>query len=102
MPDGVIEGEWGALYSLGDAGYRHFLPAYLRFSLRHPNSGFASVQATILSLTPSFSQKTFVGFDAAQRAAVIAFLETMDALGYDDIGNIGEALAYWRRAGGEK
>ena len=97
LPEATVEGEYAALFFLGPAGFRHFLPAYMAWVLRHPESGAAVVGSTIFALTPArgdlraFSLSKFSLFDAAQRAAVLAFLEALSP--YDDVA---AALAYWR------
>jgi hypothetical protein len=98
VSDEVVEYEYAALFFLSPAGLRHFLPAYMSYSLRHPDSGHAVVGSTVFALTPmpneptrSFSLSKFTLFDDAQRAAVVAFLEAMS--GHEDVAG---ALEHWR------
>ena len=102
LPDAAIEYEYAALFFLGPAGFRHFIPAYMSYALRHPRSDQAVVGSTIFALRPAaddlreFTLSKFTLFDASQRAAVLAFLEAMAKL--DDPGDatLADALAYWR------
>jgi hypothetical protein len=48
------ESEYAALSFLSPAGFRHFIPAYMRFTLRRLGSGAAAVNSTIWSLSPDF------------------------------------------------
>ena len=97
LSDEAVEFEYAALFFLGPAGFRHFLPAYMSFGLRHQDSGAAVVGSTVYALTPAqgdlrdFSMSKFALFDEAQRKAVLAFLEAM--AGHEDVD---EALEYWR------
>jgi len=97
LSDEAVEFEYAALFFLGPAGFRHFVPAYMSFGLRHQDSGAAVVGSTVYALTPAqvhlrdFSTSKFVQFDQAQRNAVLAFLEAM--AGHEDVD---EALEYWR------
>jgi hypothetical protein len=95
VPDAVIEQEYAALSFLSPAGFRHFIPAYMRRVLRHPGSGAAVVGSTLWSLTPEWSLVKFVDFDTAQRAAVITFLEAMTD--YDE--DAWRGLEYWLDTG---
>jgi hypothetical protein len=99
LTDEMIEREYAALSFLSPDGFRHFIPAYMGFTLRHVGSGAAVVGSTIWSLDPgayaeehlrAFTRSKLVGFDAAQRAATIAFLEAVD----DEDSR--HALAWWR------
>ncbi len=98
LPDASVEGEYAALFFLGPAGFRHFLPAYMSWSLRHRDSGAAAIQSTIFALTPApegplsaFVQSKHALLNLAQRAAVVSFLEAM--VGFEDVG---PALDHWR------
>jgi hypothetical protein len=99
VPDAVVEREYAALSFLSPGGFRHFLPAYLGFALRHLHTGAAAVDSTIWSLAPGFygdpALQDFVtsklaALDEAQRGAVVAFLEAVD------LPDAVTALAYWR------
>ncbi len=101
LDDATVEREYAALAFLAPEGFRHFLPAYLSFALRHPTSGAAAVGSVVYALGPldeeplaSFMRSKFAGFSAAQSAAVVAFLEAMRP--YEDVT---DALAYWTSPG---
>lgn len=99
VPDDVVEREYAALAFLSPAGFRHFLPAYLSWALRHPDGGAAVVGSTIFALAPmdgdprlrEFMLSKLALFDDSQRAAVVAFLEAMAA--FEDVT---PALTHWR------
>jgi hypothetical protein len=102
VPDAVIEHEYAGLFFLGPAGFRHFLPAYLSYALRHPHTDQFVVESTIFALRPAtddlreFTLSKFSLFDREQRAAVRAFLEAMVAFDNFVDSTLAEALAYWR------
>ena len=99
LSDEAVEFEYAALFFLGPAGFRHFLPAYMSFALRHQDGGAAVVGSTVYALRPAqgdlreFSLSKFDLFDQAQRKAVLAFLEAM--AGHEDVD---EAIEHWRSA----
>ena len=102
VPEAILEQEYAALFFLSPAAFRHFLPAYMSYALRHPGTDQAVVGSTVFALRPAtddlreFALSKFTLFDAPQRAAVLAFLEAMAKL--DDFGDetLAEALAHWR------
>ena len=106
LPDELVESEYAALSFLSPDGFRHFIPAYMGFTLRHLTSGAAAVDSTIWSLAPVFyadaGLKDFVVSKLAsltedQRAAVIAFLDSIRELGDEYLAEqAGKALGYWR------
>jgi len=106
LPDAVVESEYAALSFLSAAGFRHFIPAYMGFALRHLDSGAAAVESTIWSLSPEiyddpglgeFARSKFVLLDDRQRAAATGFLETVRTLGDEYHARDAErALAWWR------
>jgi hypothetical protein len=106
MPDELVESEYAALSFLSPDGFRHFIPAYMSFTLRHLESGAAAVDSTIWSLSPviytdpglrEFVLSKLAGLTAAQREAVLEFLEAIRELGDDyDADQAAQALAYWR------
>jgi hypothetical protein len=108
LPDELVESEYAALSFLSPDGFRHFIPAYMGFTLRHLGSGAAAVDSTIWSLAPVFYEdagiQDFVvsklsSLTDDQRAAVVAFLEAIRELGDDYVaGQACQALAYWRDA----
>jgi hypothetical protein len=105
MPDSLVESEYAALSFLSPSGFRHFVAAYLRFALTNLESGAAAVDSTIWSLSPEFYDgqelrefvaSKLVALDDGQRAAVIAFLEAVQAAGDEqDRGYAETALRYW-------
>jgi hypothetical protein len=106
MPNSLVESEYAALSFLSPPGFRHFIPAYLGFALRHLDSGAAAVDSTIWSLSPEFYDsdelREFVAsklaaLDEEQRAAVVTFLEAVRALGDEQDREYAEkALRHWR------
>jgi hypothetical protein len=108
MPDELIEAEYAALSFLSPAGFRHFIPAYMSFALRHLGSGAAAVHATIWSLSPdvnrdpelrAFAVSKLSQLTGPERAAAVAFLGAIGELGDAyDADEAGKALDYWRNA----
>ena len=106
LPDELVESEYAALSFLSPDGFRHFIPAYMGFTLRHLGSGAAAVDSTIWSLAPVFYEDAglhdFVisklsSLTESQREAVIAFLEAIREIGDDYVADqAGQALAWWR------
>jgi hypothetical protein len=97
LPDASIENGYEALAFLSPAGFRHFLPAYMSWVLRHPDSGAAVVGSTIFALTPvvegplrSFMVSKFNLLDGVQKAAVVSFLRMLS--NFEDVR---AALDYW-------
>jgi hypothetical protein len=106
MRDELVESEYAALSFLSPDGFRHFIPAYMGFTLRHLDSGAAAVDSTIWSLAPVFYEdqgiQEFVvsklsSLTDVQRAAAIAFLEAVREDGDGYLAEQAEkALGYWR------
>ena len=106
LPDELVESEYAALSFLSPDGFRHFIPAYMGFTLRRLDSGAAAVDSTIWSLAPvfyedaaiqDFTVSKFASFTESQRAAVIAFLEAVVETGDDYVADqAGKALSWWR------
>ena len=106
LDDATIEREYAALSFLSPAGFRHFIPAYLRFALCHLDTGAAAVDSTIWSLSPyryddpglqSFTESKLDPLDGRQRAAAIAFLDAVRELGDEHVAAEAElALRWWR------
>ena len=102
VPDDVVEREYAAPSFLSASGFLHFLPAYMRFVLRHPDGGAAVVSSTIWSLQPSlydedlaaFARSKFVLLETSHKLAIVAFLEAMES--YEDTSG---ALRDWGAAG---
>jgi hypothetical protein len=105
LDDATVEREYAALAFLSPAGFRHFIPAYLRFALRRLDSGAAAVDSTIWSLSPprydapglqSFTASKLEALDERQRAAAVAFLEAVRELGDEHAAAEAElALSWW-------
>jgi hypothetical protein len=104
VPDEVVVREYAALSFLSPAGYRQFIPAYMRFSLRHLDGGDAAVDSTIWSLglddysderMRAFTRSKWGELDAAQRAAVLAFLRAVGSLGCGREQDVARALPFW-------
>jgi hypothetical protein len=80
---GTLEQEWAAIYSMSPAGFRHFIPAYMTFSLSYPGQGSASEESTITALTPGqgwiyeYRRSQHSALTDAEAAAVVVFLETI-------------------------
>jgi len=106
MPDELVESEYAALSFLSPGGFRHFIPAYMGFTLRHLATGAAAVDSTIWSLAPAvyadpsvrdFVVSKLVSLTKSQRAAVLAFLDAIRELGDDYAAEQADkALRYWR------
>lgn len=106
LPDELVESEYAALSFLSPDGFRHFIPAYMGFTLRRLDSGAAAVGSTIWSLAPVFYEDTaiqdftvskFASLSDAQREAIAAFLEAVVELGDDYVAEqAGKALSWWR------
>ena len=106
LDDATVEREYAALSFLSPAGFRHFIPAYLSFALRHLDSGAAAVDSTIWSLSPpryddpglqEFTVSKFEVLDERQREAAVAFLDAVRELGDDHVAAEAElALTWWR------
>lgn len=87
------------------AAFRYYMPAFMRWSLAHPDSIEYVVESTLRAFDPGpeganlrdFQRSKFALFDAAQRRAVIGFLEAFEA--DSDLGpTAAMALAHhWRR-----
>ena len=85
VPDELVVSEYAALAFLSAEGFRHFIPAYLIWVLRHPDAGDAVVDSTIWAFLPDIYDPALAGFvrskwaalDVEQRAAITSFLRTM-------------------------
>jgi hypothetical protein len=101
VPDDVIEREYAALSFLSAEGYRCFIPAYLRYTLRHPRSSAAAVDSTIWSLIPEmyegdlvdFTRSKFDRLTGEERRAIEGALEALAPFVELDAAR---ALASWR------
>jgi hypothetical protein len=77
LPDDLVVSEYAALSFLSADGFRHFIPAYMLWVLRHPGAADAVVDSTIWALSPEsyadpairdYARSKLTGFDDAQRA----------------------------------
>jgi uncharacterized protein DUF6714 len=106
LTDELVESEYAALSFLSPDGFRHFIAAYMGFALRNLASGAAAVDSTIWSLSPvvytdrairEFVLSKLAGLTAAQREAVLEFLEAVREHADEyDADQAAQALAYWR------
>ena len=106
LDDGTVEREYAALSFLSPAGFRHFIAAYLGFTLRHLDTGAAAVDSTIWSFAPeryddpelrAFARSKLELLDERQRAAIVAFREAARDLGDEYVAAEAElALRWWR------
>jgi hypothetical protein len=98
VPDAVVEREYAALSFLSAAGFRHFLPAYLRFVLTQDDEGQAVIGSTFAALDPdrydpelaAFQRSKYVLFSEPQRRAIAAFVRA-----FADHEEIGGAVGAW-------
>jgi hypothetical protein len=80
---GTLEQEWAAIYSMSPPGFRHFLPAYMTFSLSYAGQGSAAEESTITALTPGqgwiyeYRRSQHAALNEAEARAVVSFLETI-------------------------
>jgi hypothetical protein len=108
MPDDLVESEYAALSFLSPDGLRHFIPAYMSFTLRRLGSGAAAVDSTICSLAPvfyddpalqDFTVSKLATLTDSQREAAIAFLEAVQEHGDEYVvEQAGKALGWWRES----
>lgn len=77
---GTLEREWAAIYSMSPSGFRHFIPAYMTFSLSYAGQGSAAEESTITALTPGqgwiyeYRRSQHAALTDPEAAAVTAFL----------------------------
>lgn len=106
VPDNVIISEYAALAFLSPEGFRHFIPAYMIWVLRHPDAAESVVDSIVWSFLPelhgpgleAFVRSKWSALNVAQRTAVTAFLRGM----IDHHEDAGAALASWLRNDGAK
>ncbi|HSL11916.1 MAG TPA: DUF6714 family protein [Actinomycetota bacterium] len=98
VPDAVVEREYAALAFLSAPGFRHFLPAYLRFVLTHDDEGQAVIGSTFAALDPdryevdlaAFQRSKYVLFQDRERHVIGAFTRL-----FADHEEIGGAVGSW-------
>lgn len=106
VPEEVVVTEYAALAFLSAEGFRHFIPAYMTWVLRHRDAGEAVVDATIWAFLPElhpvalapFVRSKWTALNGRQRAAVTAFLEAMT----DHHPDADAALSAWLAAQAER
>jgi hypothetical protein len=77
LQDGVLERRCDSLPLLSPAAFRYFVPAYMLYSLSHPDSevAFFTCQGLGVAGFDAFYLERFRLFNLPQREAAIAFLE---------------------------
>ena len=95
MTDEQVVRNYAALSFLSAAGFRYFLPAFLSYGLRDPDTPEVAVESAIFHLDPGqslrdFAISKFELLDEAQRGAIRQFLEAMR--GHHDVAG---SLSYW-------
>ncbi len=102
VPDATVVYEYAALTAFSPKAFRFYIPAYLLYTLEHYDEPEYVAEATVRALDPgtegemlhAFMASHYALLDAAQTAAIVAFLELM---GEDpDLGEVAEAaLVNW-------
>lgn len=77
--DGVIDSHFDSLPLLSPETFRFFIPAYMRYSLEHPDStvSFFTRQSLGEAGVDGFYLERWRLFSSRQREAVVAFLESL-------------------------
>lgn len=104
VPDDVVISEYAALAFLSPEGFRHFVPAYLLWVMRHPEAPEAVVDSTVWAFLPElhgeglseFVRSKWSDLNAEQRTAITAFLRAMT----DHHEDAPAALSSWLRTAG--
>lgn len=108
VPDAAIEAHQEALCFLDPAGFRYYLPAYMRWSLRHFKiSNSLSSDSTIYALAPSgnkgvtdWNRERWGVFTQVQAKVILSFLRFMadHGEGHADAYMARLAIdAYWKQ-----
>jgi len=98
VPDWKLESLSSTLSFFDVAGWRFYLPAFMRWSLRNwRTNDSVTPDSVIWSLTfDEFWRERFESLDRRQSEAVLAFLEFFDE--YSGEPDAGKAIqSYWRR-----
>jgi len=98
VPDAIVEREYAALSFLSAAGFRHFLPAYLRFVLTQDDEGQAVIGSTFASLDPerfgselaAFQRSKYTLLTEHERRAIGGFVRA-----FADHEEVGDAVVAW-------
>lgn len=104
LPDAFVIRNYAAPSFFSAAAFRYYMPAFMRWSLAHPDSIEYVVESSLRAFDPGpvgdplrdFQLSKFALFDAPQRGAVTRFLEVFEA-----DANLGAVAAaalnnYWR------
>ena len=104
LPGDLLVRNYAAPSFFSAAGFRYYLPAFMVWALRNAASPEYLAEATLRAFDPGsageplhgFQVSKFALFDAAQRGAVVTFLQTFCK--DDDLGSLAEAALanYWR------
>ena len=104
LSDEVLIRNYAAPSFFSAKAFRYYMPAFMRWSLKHPDSIEYVVESTLHAFDPGpecawlrdFQLSKFALFDAAQRCAVVGFLEFFEADA--DLGPLAAAALahHWR------
>ena len=105
LTDAIIIGSYAAPSFFSAEAFQYYMPAFMIWSLTHADSIEFAPESTISAFDPfgtdptlyDFQVSKYVLFTAAQRDAVIRFLETFAS--DPDLGPIAQAAldTYWRQ-----
>jgi hypothetical protein len=110
LPPAVLEANHDSLPLLGPAAFHHYLPAFLLYALRHPESPV--LQFVVFHLSPSaksrakspgYFEQRFAVLSPEQRQAIAAFFQDLRNyqlfVGSED--EIARAMQLWSMSGRE-
>lgn len=99
----MIIGNYAASSFFSAAAFRYYMPAFMTWSLKNPDSVEYVVESTLLAFNPDdggaalrdFQLSKYTDFTPVQRQAVVAYLEAFEK--HPELGHLAAApLAYWR------
>jgi uncharacterized protein DUF6714 len=95
MSDELVVRNYAAPSFLSAAGFRYFLPAFMRYALTHPESPEFVIESTVRHLAPGgewdeFMRSKLAEVDADQAAAIRLFLAVVP-----EVPGAAEALVWW-------
>lgn len=103
LPEALLIRSYAAPSFFSAAAFRYYLPAFMLWALSHPESPEYLAEATLRAFDPGgagealrdFQVSKFALFDAAQRRAVVRFLEAF--AGDRELGPLAAAAlrGYW-------
>lgn len=106
LPDAFLIRSYAAPSFFSAEAFRYYMPAFMRWSLRHPDSIEYVVESSLRAFDPGregdplrdFQLSKYALFDDAQRRAVVGFLEVFEP--HADLGPVAAtALAHhWRES----